>query len=138
NYADIGPDLSYGAFPNGQPIDRQTFFTPTPGALNNGKEITLFINEWMASNTNFLADPSDGKFDDWFEIYNPGTKPVDLGGYWLTDNLSNPQGFQVPATGDYIIPPRGFLLVWADNETNENNESTIDLHVNFQLSKAGE
>ena len=26
----------------------------------------------MASNTRTLADPADGDFDDWFELYNPG------------------------------------------------------------------
>ena len=138
NYSGIGPDLSYGDFPNGQPISRQTFFGVTPGASNVAREVTLFINEWMASNTNFLADPADGHFDDWFELYNPGTNAVDLGGYWLTDNVGSPQGFQIPANGQYVLPPGGFLLVWADNETNENTAGQTDLHVNFQLSKSGE
>jgi hypothetical protein len=138
NYSGIGPDLSYGDFPNGQPNERQTFFSPTPGALNNGREINVFINEWMAANTNYPADPADGAFDDWFELYNPGDTAVDLGGYWLTDNLNSPQGFQVPANGQYVIPPNGFLLVWADGEANQNSASRIDLHVSFQLSKDGE
>ncbi|HXJ74985.1 MAG TPA: CotH kinase family protein, partial [Candidatus Dormibacteraeota bacterium] len=33
---------------------------------------TVFINEWMAENTSFIADPADGLYDDWFELYNPG------------------------------------------------------------------
>jgi hypothetical protein len=138
NYSGIGSDLSYGDFPNGQPNDRQTFFSPTPGALNNGREINVFINEWMAANTNYPADPADGAFDDWFELYNPGDVAVDLGGYWLTDNLNVPRGFQVPTNGQYVIPPHGFLLVWADGEANQNSASRIDLHASFQLSKDGE
>src|SRR5213075_2606355 len=138
NYSGLGPDLSYGDFPNGQPVDRQKFFGPTPGAPNNGKEADVFINEWMASNTNYLADPADGRFDDWFELYNGGARAIDLGGYWLTDNLLDPHGFQVPDNGQYVIPPGGFLLVWADNETNQNTAANIDLHVSFQLSKEGE
>jgi hypothetical protein len=138
NYSGLGPDLSYGDFPNGQPVDRQKFFGPTPGAPNNGKEADVFINEWMASNTNYLADPADGKFDDWFELYNGGAQAIDLGGYWLTDNLLDPHGFQIPDNGQYVLPPGGFLLVWADNETNENTAANIDLHVSFQLSKEGE
>lgn len=138
NYAGIAPDLSYGDFPNGQPFDRQVFFTITPGAANQAREINVFINEWMASSTNSLADPADEDFDDWFELYNAGGSAVDLGGYWLTDNLLAPAGFQIPANGHYVIPPGGFLLVWADNETGQNTTNRADLHVNFQLARGGE
>jgi hypothetical protein len=137
-YAGVGSDLSYGDFPNGQPFDRQTFFGPTPGAANNGREVNVFINEWMAANTNSLADPADGHYDDWFEIYNPGTSAVDLSGYWLTDNLSTPRGYQIPTNGQYVVPAGGFLLVWADNEPEQNAPERIDLHAGFQLSKDGE
>jgi hypothetical protein len=138
NYQNVGADLSYGDFPNGQPFERQTFFGPTPGAPNNGREINVFINEWMAGNTNFLADPADGAFDDWFELYNAGTSTVDLGGYWLTDNLLSPRGFQIPDNGQYTIPAHGFLLVWADGETDQNTPDRVDLHASFQLSRDGE
>ena len=36
------------------------------------------------------------------------------------------------------IPARGFLLVWADNETGQNATNRADLHANFQLRQAGE
>ncbi len=98
----------------------------------------VFINEWMADNTHTLADPADGDFEDWFELYNPGTNTVDLGGYFLTDKLSNKFQAQVPTNGQYTIPPHGFLLVWADGETNQNSVSRADLHVIFSLSKSGE
>ena len=38
----------------------------------------LQINEFMASNDFAYAD-ENGEFDDWIEIYNPGTTPVDIG-----------------------------------------------------------
>jgi len=141
NYSGIGADLSYGDFPNGQPVDRQTFFSPTPGGLNQGREVNVFVNEWMAANTNLIADPADAPalaYDDWFELYNASDSAVDLGGYWLTDNLGAPRGFQIPTNGQYVIPPRGFLLVWADDEVNQNSESRPDLHASFQLSRDGE
>ncbi len=138
NYGGVAADLSFGDFPNGQPFDRQTFFATTPGASNEAREVTLFINEWMASNTNRIADPADGDFDDWFEIYNPGTNAVDLGGYWLTDNLLVPSGFQIPTNGHCVVPAGGFLLVWADGESGQNSTNLVDLHVNFQLSRDGE
>lgn len=50
----------------------------------------LVINEFMAENDNFWADPTDNKFDDWIEIYNSSFYAVNLKGYFLTDNPSLP------------------------------------------------
>jgi hypothetical protein len=140
-YTSLGPALSYGDFPDGQPFTRRILQTVTPGATNAAKAISLFINEWMASNTNTLADPSEfpnQAFDDWFELYNPGPDPVDLGGWWLTDNLANPRGFQVPSNGVYMVPAGGFLLVWADEDSTVNSSNLVDLHVNFRLGASRE
>jgi hypothetical protein len=100
NYPVIGPDLSYGSAPDGQPFNRTILFSPTPGASNSFRTVNVFINEWMAANTNTApADPADGT-EDWFELYNAGTEAIDLGGYWLTDNLNNTwvtRSYQRPA-----------------------------------------
>ncbi|MCX8156916.1 MAG: lamin tail domain-containing protein, partial [Verrucomicrobiae bacterium] len=136
-YAHLAPDRSHGSLPDGQLFFRQNFYYPTPAAPNDGREPlpVIFINEWMAANTRFLADPADGDYEDWFELYNPGDSPVALGGYYLTDNLANPRQFRIP--NGWSIPPRGFLLVWADNEPGQNAAGS-GLHVNFALRQAGE
>src|SRR6266542_2466155 len=140
NYQDLLRGRAYGSFPDGQPFDRQVFYYVTAGATNNGASapLTVFINEWMASNTRTIADPAalPPKFDDWFELYNPGTNPVNLAGYFLTDNLTNKLQYEIPP--GYVVPPGGFLLVWADNEPNQNSPDRPDLHANFQLNKSGE
>jgi hypothetical protein len=41
----------------------------------------------------------------------------------------------VPANGQYVLPPGGFLLVWADNEPEQNDPTRPDLHVDFALGK---
>ncbi len=136
-YTQLGPALSYGDFPDGQPFARRVFQSSTPGGTNAARGVSVFINEWMASNTNTLADPSEFPnlvFDDWFELYNAGPDPVDLGGYWLTDNLSNPRSFQVPGGGAYVIPAGGFLLVWADEDSALNRAESSELHASFRLS----
>jgi regulation of enolase protein 1 (concanavalin A-like superfamily) len=106
---------------------------PPPPALP-----AVLINEWMADSAHTLTNPLGGKYDDWFEIYNPTTNTVDLGGYYLTDTLSNPFQFMVPTNGQYTVGPRRFLLVWADNKGTQNATNLADLHVNFALSKSGE
>jgi len=139
NYTGVRPGRSYGSFPDGQPFARLEFFSVTPGATNNNVSASLnvFINEWMASNTGFLADPADGHFDDWFEIYNPGSGLADLTGYFLTDDLlTNKFKFKIPV--GYSIPPGGHLLVWADSDANQNTTNSPDLHVSFKLAASGD
>src|ERR1039458_2144753 len=140
DYASLPANHSYGSSPDQQCFQRQEFFYPPPGASNNSPlpPRTVFINEWMADNPTTLADPADNDFEDWFELYNPGATAMDLGGYYLTDTLTNKFQYQVPNNHQYVIPPHGFLLVWADNETKQNATNRADLHVNFKLDKAGE
>ena len=128
--------------PDGQPFYRGTMHHATPGAANDGSSapLVVYINEWMAANNSAsgIADPADGNFEDWFELYNPGGSAVDLGGCFLTDNLTNRFQFEVPANGHYVIPAGGHLLVWADGEPGQNTTNRADLHVSFSLRAAGE
>ena len=128
---------AYGDFPDADVGGRQLFTIPTPGATNNpaGMPLPVFINEWMAENSVTLADPADGHFEDWFELFNSGDSPADLSGYYLTDTLASKTKWQIPA--GTVIAPGGFLLVWADDETAQNLAGQ-DLHANFKLDKAGE
>lgn len=140
NYAGLAAGQSYGDIPDGQPFWRGAMFYPSPGATNTDAlpPITVYINEWMAENSKDggIADPVDGHYDDWFELYNAGTNTADLAGYYLSDDPADPFKFKIPS--GYVIPAGGFLLVWADNETNQNSASRADLHVSFKLSKSGE
>jgi spore coat protein CotH len=89
----------------------------------------IFINEFMASNDSTIADEF-GEFDDWIEIYNGESESVWLGNKYLSDNLDNPDKWQLPQID---LPSNGFLLIWADNDTDQG-----DLHANFKLNKEGE
>lgn len=89
----------------------------------------LVINEFMASNTTTLADPAGG-FDDWVELYNAGTEPVHLDGFFLTDDLAVPDQWALPAV---TLDAGGYLLIWADEDGAEG-----ETHANFQLSRGGE
>jgi hypothetical protein len=140
NYTSLAAGQSFGNFPDGQPFWRQSMYYPSPAASNIDAQppITVYINEWMAENIkeNGFADPADGHYDDWFELYNAGATAANLAGYCLTDDPADKAKFKIPA--GYIIPAGGYLLVWADNETEENDTNQPSLHVNFKLSKSGE
>ncbi len=101
---------------------------------------TLFINEFLASNdTGLMApgeyeDPTDA-FVDWIEIYNPGDDPIDVGGMYITDDLTSNMEWLIPATqpDSTTIPAGGFLVFYADNDTIRGVR-----HVNIKLSSGGE
>jgi hypothetical protein len=137
-YRDVPPDHSYGDLPDGQPFYRRVMYHYTAGQTNTGAlaPVIVKINEWMANNTYTLPDPAENyHYNDWLELFNPGSSPADLSGYYLTDSLTNRFQFRIPA--GFVVPPGGYLLVWADNEPTLNTNRT-DLHVNFKLNTAGE
>lgn len=90
------------------------------------------ISEFMASNRNGIVD-EDGDTSDWVELFNPGTSPINLSGWRLTDDLNTPDKWIFPATN---LPPNGFLLVWASAKNRAIPGAP--LHANFSLGSQGE
>ncbi len=92
----------------------------------------LVINEFMADNESTVQDPDGGVgYPDWIELYNPGSTTVDLGGMYLTDNLSAPDQWRIP--DGISVASGGYLLFWADDDEDQG-----DMHTNFKLDKSGE
>jgi hypothetical protein len=98
------------------------------------KSGSIRINEWMINNTKTIADPADGQFHSWFELYNAGTTNFNLLGYYLTGTPTNLVQFQIPS--GYTLAPGGYLLVWADGLTAQNQPGQPNLHVNFTLAQS--
>lgn len=96
----------------------------------NTPEASVVINELQAVNTETAAD-QDGEYDDWIEMFNLASVPLDLSGYYLTDSRDNPAKWKIPSGSS--IPARGYLIIWADKDTTQ-----AGLHANFRLSSAGE
>ena len=99
NYSAPVAGRSYGSFPDGAVSGRRSFTIVTPNATNNptAAPIDVRINEWMADNVTTLLDPADNDYEDWFEIYNPGTNTVNLTGCFLSDTLTNTTHWAIPA-----------------------------------------
>jgi len=95
---------------------------------------SIFINEFMADN-HFAHSDDFGEFDDWIEIFNSSDTDVDLGGFYLTDDLDFPSLWQIPYgyPEQTTISAGQALLLWADNDTEQG-----PLHLGFRLSAAGE
>ncbi|MDW3646122.1 MAG: lamin tail domain-containing protein [Bacteroidia bacterium] len=90
----------------------------------------IVINEFMASNDSSVADTA-GEYDDWIELYNKGSVPVDLTGFYLSDKFDNQSKWQIDTT--FVLQADSYLIIWADE-----NGSQGPFHANFKLSAAGE
>ncbi len=96
---------------------------------------SLFINEFMASNDGSFPGPQ-GDNPDWIEIYNAGTEPIMLGGYYMSDILDDPGAmYQIPNTyPDSVTVLAGSFIVFYANK----GEASSVLNLNFKLSAGGE
>lgn len=93
--------------------------------------IKLYLNEICIANKQYVDDYRED--DDWIEIYNDGTSPVDLGGMFISDKRTNLTRYQIP-TGyaeETTVPAKGYLILWADGDSTTQGP----LHTNFQLPK---
>ncbi|HEX5176205.1 MAG TPA: lamin tail domain-containing protein, partial [Chthoniobacteraceae bacterium] len=117
------PDLSIGRSPDGTGGFALNEVTPeatnalkTPlGSVNN-----LHINEWVA----------DANGEDWFELYNADSEPVQIGNLYLSDTSALPTLTRIPALS--FIAGKGFADFIADGSTAGAN------HCDFRLSTAGD
>ena len=91
----------------------------------------VVINELMADNATNEQNELDENAD-WIELYNTGSVPVDLTGWYLTDEDTKLQRWAFP--NGTVIDAGKTLVVWADDNASELG----GLHVNFKLSAKGE
>ena len=90
------------------------------------------ISEFLASNSNGLTD-ENGETSDWIEVHNPTSTAIDLTGWHLTDDASDPALWTFPAT---TLAPGQHLVVFASGK--DRATAGAELHTNFKLSSGGE
>ena len=99
----------------------------TPSAVYQG----LVISEVMSANSSAVPD-DNGEFNDWLEVWNSTSHPIDLSGVGLSDRSDRVLFLFPKAT----LPAGCRLVVFASNTNNA--ELTGALHAKFKLSSAGE
>ncbi|HLE05669.1 MAG TPA: lamin tail domain-containing protein, partial [Anaerolineales bacterium] len=85
----------------------------------------MLINEVAWAGT--LASAND----EWIELYNPGSEPVDLGGWSLTDNGD----IAIALLG--VIPPHSFFLLERTDDSSVSDIAADEIYTG-NLSNAGE
>jgi hypothetical protein len=111
----------------------------TNGALNI-PTAGLIINEFQASNSETLND-YQGQASDWIELYNGTGSPIDLAGYYLTDDVALPNKWafpgpaSIPSATSRIVQPGEYFVVFASSKNT--TFPTQEYHTNFKLSSTG-
>ncbi len=96
-------------------------------SLPSTAQSVLRLNEFMVVNQTTVQDPDFGSYAAWIELHNPGPQSIDLTGYFLTNDVSQPGMWPIPVGTS--ITPGGYVVFWAD-------ELNIGLHTNFSLSSS--
>ena len=90
------------------------------------------INEISADNSIYVNEYY--KKNDWIELYNTTSEPIDVAGMYLSDNLEKPTKYQIESddNASTLIEPYGHLIVWADKLM-----TFTQLHASFKLDTEG-
>jgi hypothetical protein len=113
------PGVSDGRLPDGLPALVRFVSSPTPESANYLPHPALAINEALSH--------SDPPFEDAIELINLTDSPIDLGGYYLSDDPSNLKKFQIPS--GTIIAPRGYRVFY-EQQFNGGAGSVLPFSLN--------
>ena len=92
---------------------------------------TIRISEVM-SDSMALQPDHDGDFSDWVELVNTGDTVVNLEGWCLSDNPSDPQKWMFPAYE--VLPGQRIIVYCSGKDTVLNGQ----VHTGFSLASGGE
>jgi fibronectin type 3 domain-containing protein len=127
------PNLSIGRLPDGTGTATGTFWglaQPTLGGINRsqplGNPSQLKINEWFTGGQYTIGGQTFT--DDFIELYNASSMPVDLSGLYLTDNPADDPDKSPIAPLSYIAAS-GYGVFLADENTDQGAN-----HTSFQLA----
>jgi hypothetical protein len=94
----------------------------------------VVISEIMAGNQSGIQDDERERVD-WVELYNKLDSEVDLSGWSLSDDPTDPGKWMFD---EQTIGPGAYLIVFASAKDRSNVRRGGSPHTNFRLSRAGE
>ncbi|MDP7110738.1 MAG: lamin tail domain-containing protein, partial [Myxococcota bacterium] len=97
------------------------------------EDAPVYVAEYMAVNRASVVD-EDGDFSDWIEFHNGSDEPVDMGGFYLSDEMRMREKWRFP---ERILAPGERLLVYASGK-DRRTEDSLYLHTNFRVSAGSE
>ncbi|MGE5295899.1 MAG: lamin tail domain-containing protein, partial [Solirubrobacterales bacterium] len=99
-----------------------TYQNGSPGQDDPALAQELVLNEFLANSA------GEG---DWVELYNPTDAAIDLDGWYLSDDVTEPNKYTlaglIPAKGHKVINDQGFGLAWDGEELALSHALGTDL-----------
>jgi hypothetical protein len=89
----------------------------------------VVINEFSAANLDGITD-NFGEREDWIELYNIGSQPVNLTGYFLSDKINNTDKWEFPA--GVTIGGNAHLLIFA---SDRDLVTGGEIHAGFKITQ---
>jgi hypothetical protein len=115
----------------------------TPADLNrdgrvNGADLALFGSRWHQRGCpiviNEVLSHAHAAASDWIELYNTSSIPVQIGGWFLSDNQENLEQYEI-APG-MTIAPHGYIVFY--EKTHFANPFDPGMHREFAFTENGE
>ncbi|MDX1911668.1 MAG: CotH kinase family protein [Saprospiraceae bacterium] len=106
------------------------FFAVTALFASSGLRAQVVVNEYSCANLHQFYDYFQ-ETEDWIELYNSSASPVNISGYYLSDNEDNPTKWEFP--NNTSVPANGFLYVWCSGRDLKDPQGR--LHTNFKLNQ---
>ena len=105
-------------------------------------DLTLRINEVMASNGETLQTANGTLGIDWIELYNAGDVDVDLSNWYLGNDPTKKTGKwaeDFAIQGSCVVPAKGYKIVWFDGdglcESWDENEAHVACNISTSAGK---
>ena len=96
---------------------------------------SIVINELAGWNTCLLED-EDGDYSDWVELYNISPEPVNLKGWYLSDDRLKLNKWMFSAT--YILNPGEHLVIYLSGKDKRTGRNNSQYHTNFSINNSTE
>ncbi len=128
----VGENMSAGRNENGERVcfiettegaKNSEFYAPMQDAREMGNDVPVFITEIMIENKNTLVD-EDGDRCAWAEIYNSSSENINLGSYFLSDDINELAKWRFP---DMEIAGGEYAIVYLSGKDK-------DMHTSFKVS----
>jgi hypothetical protein len=84
----------------------------------------LVINELLANPANFNASPD--VTGEWVEVYNAGTRPVDLQGLVIADSAASGRRPYHVISSSVVVAPGGYVVLGSSTNTTLNGGVPVD------------
>ena len=110
---------------------------PTPGYANTGAGYQLFLQSYIAGElyiseampANRTVAKNNGEYFDWVELRNSAAEPINLAGYYLTDDTDEPFKCALP---DTMLNSGAYYLVYCSGNASLTDKNGF--HAPFKLN----